>query len=263
MVPAYPRATMMAAVCAALEAGATLRQIAARPGWPSRQTVHRWAVEDPTFAARLSEARNLRRGVRTQARGGFDPELAEAFLLRVRRGETVRRLVRTPGMPNRDRLDRWKAERPEFAAALAQAARFSREVKDSPWARYDPVAADAVIVRVNAGETMACVCADPDLPGETALRRWRAREPDFAKALRAAQRAGHRARMATRVKLTPELSEEILLRMAHGASLRQVAMAPGMPHYTTLMAWQRRDEGFAWLLEMGRREGAVSSWEGS
>jgi hypothetical protein len=174
----------------------------------------------------------------------------------------VRRLVRTPGLPNRARLDRWKAERPDFAAALAEAARFSREVKDRAWARYDPAAAEAVIVRVNAGETMASVCADPDLPGETALRRWRAREPDFARALRAAQRAGHRARMAGRVKLTPELSEEILVRMAYGASLRQVAMAPGMPHYTTLMAWQRRDAGFARMVEMGRREGAVSRWEG-
>src|SRR5262245_43234774 len=137
MVPAYPRATMMAAVCEALERGATLRALAGRPGWPSRQTVFRWAVEDPAFAARLAEARNQRRGLRVEARGGFDAGLAEALLLRVRRGEPVRRLVREPGMPNRERLTRWKAEQPDFAAALAQAARFSREVKDRAWARYD------------------------------------------------------------------------------------------------------------------------------
>lgn len=260
MTPAYPRATMMAAVCDALERGAVLREIAARPGWPSRQTLHRWSVADPAFAARLAEARNLRRGLRTEGRPGFDPAIAEAFLLRVRRGEPVRRLVRAPGMPNRERLTRWKAERPDFAAALAAAARFSREIRDRAWTRYDPAAAEAVIARVNAGEPMAQVCADPDLPGETALRRWRAREPDFARALAAAQRAGHRRRMAGRRRLTPILRTAIVARLSNGESLRQVSMAPGMPHYTTLMAWRRTDPAFALLLDVVRRESAMALW---
>src|SRR5437868_513194 len=106
MTPACPRPTMQIRICEAVEKGATLRELAARPGWPSRMTVFRWAREDAGFAGRLAEARGLRRGVRTEAGPVFDPALAEAFLLRVRRGETVRRLVRTPGMPNRDRLNR-------------------------------------------------------------------------------------------------------------------------------------------------------------
>ena len=41
----------------------------------------------------------------------------------------------------------------------------------------------------------------------------------------------------------------------YGASLRQVAQDPGMPHYVTLMAWQRRDPDFAKMLDWARSEG--------
>jgi hypothetical protein len=255
MIPSYPREAMQARICAAVEAGATLKALAARPGWPSRQTVHRWSLDDPDFGRRLTEARGWRRGLRTEAGPVFDPALADAFLLRVRRGEPVRRLVREPGQPNRARLNRWKQERPDFAAQLAAAVRFSRQVRDPAWARFDEAASDRIVARVAAGAPLAQVLADPDLPGMTAVRRWRAREPDFDKALRTAHRAGHRRRMAQRGQLAPWLIDHVLARMTAGASLRQVSLDPGMPHYATLMAWRRRDVDFARMIAWARDEG--------
>jgi hypothetical protein len=252
---AYPREAMQRRICAAVEAGATLRDLAGRPGWPSRQTVHRWSLEDPDFARRLKEAQGWRRGLRTEAGPVFDAALASALLLRVRRGEAVRALVLQPGMPNRDRLNRWKQERPDFAADLEAAVRFSREVSDLAWTRFDEAVSDRIVARVAAGVPLPQVLADPDLPGMTAVRRWRAREPDFDKALRTAHLAGHRRRMARRVRLTPKLIDHVLARMTAGASLRQVSFDRGMPHYVTLMAWQRRDPEFAGMIAWARDEG--------
>jgi hypothetical protein len=257
MVPAYPREAMQQRICAALEAGATLGRLAARPGWPSRQTVYRWSLDDPDFARRLQAARGWRRGLGVQAGPVFDEALASAFLLRVRRGEAVRQLVREPGLPNRDRLNRWKRERPDFAAELEAAARFSQTLRPPAWARFDEAASDVIVARVASGLSLPRVLADPDLPGETAVRRWRAREPDFDKALRTAHRAGHRRRMSRRVKLTPDLFEHILERLVAGASLLQVSRDPRMPHYVTLMAWRRRDPEFARMVAWGRDQGGV------
>lgn len=258
MLPAYPREVMQGRICAAVEAGATLDRLAGRPGWPSRQTVYRWTLDSPDFARRLKEARGWRRGLGVQAGPVFDAALADAFLLRVRRGESVRALVRLEGMPNRDRLSRWKRERPDFAAELEAAVRFSHGLRPLAWARFDEAMADGIVARVAAGAPLPQVLADPALPGETAVRRWRAREPDFDKALRTAQRAGHRRRMARRVKLTPMLSDYILKRLTAGASLRQISFDPGMPHYVTLMTWRRRDSEFARMLAWGRAEGRIA-----
>ena len=257
MIPAYPREAMQQRICAAVEGGARLRGLAGAPGWPSRQTIHRWAVEDVDFARRLDAARAWRRGVLTQARqdGAFDEALAQVFLLRVRRGEAVRVLVRAEGMPDRARLDQWKRERPEFAAALVAAVRFSREVRDKPWTRFDEAVGDKIILGVSKGTPLPQLLADPALPGETAVRRWRRREPDFDRALRAAHRAGHRARMAGRVALSSDLADEILERLVRGESLLEASRAWGMPHYATLMAWQRRDPAFARRVAWGRDQG--------
>jgi hypothetical protein len=103
--------------------------------------------------------------------------------------------------------------------------------------------------------------SDPALPGETAVRRWRRREPNFDRALRAAHRSGHRRRMAGRVALTKDLADEILELLVAGESLREASRAFGMPHYVTLMAWQRRDPEFARMVAWGREQGRWARME--
>jgi hypothetical protein len=259
MVPAYPRETMERRVCEAVEAGATLDRIARRPGWPSRCTVWRWARDSPAFARRLGEAQAWRRGMAVSARAGpqFDEARAQAFLLAVRRGQAVRDLVRTPGQPHRDLLNRWKRERPDFAAELEAAVRFSAEERPQRWDRYDEAVADEIVVRLIRGEPMSRVLADPDLPCKIILRRWRRKRPDFDAALKTARLAGHRKRMGLRRRLTPELHDQILTRLTEGRSLRQVSFLPGMPHVVTMYGWKRRDPDFADMVRWATEEGRI------
>jgi len=259
MRPAYPREIMEQRVCEALEAGATLDQIATRPDWPSRQTVFRWARDAPGFARRLRAARAWRRGVRTQSRPGFDPVLAEAFLLAVRRGWAVRDLVRRPDGPNRPRLNRWKRERPDFAAELAAAVRFSAEERRVGWPPYDEAAGDQIIVRVSRGEPLPKVLADRRLPSKRVLRRWRRDRPDFDQAIRTAHLAGIRNRLGDRRRARMALvTERLTGLMIQGVSMLQASKAPGMPHYVTLQAWRRRDPEFARAVAWARHEGILA-----
>ncbi|MES2340217.1 MAG: hypothetical protein V4597_00950 [Pseudomonadota bacterium] len=257
MVPAYPRKEMMVRVCAAVEKGWRLEQLGRRPDFPSRQTIYRWTLEDPVFAQQMKYAREWRYGMKVSATAGpvFDPERAEAFPMDVRRGHAVRDLVRRPEWPNRDRFNRWKSERPEFVAALAEAVALAARMRPRKWEFYEEAIADKIIQRVASGETMAEIEAAKGLPGKVDIRRWKRLRPDFAKALRLAQRGGQMRRSAKPSRLTPALFDHILTQMTSGASLRQVAQAPGMPHYVTLMAWQRSDPDFAKMLAWARDEG--------
>jgi hypothetical protein len=234
-------------ICEAIEAGATLNDLEARPGFPSRMTVSRWARADPDFAQRLGAARFWRRAGRAEARvaaAAFSPQLAEAFLLRVRRGEAVRDLVRRPGQPNRELLNAWKRQRPDFARDLEAAIRFARELRPKSWERYDEAVADQVIVRLSRGEHLRRLVADPVMPSEAAVRRWGRINPEFARAVKLAQLAGLRVRGRRRGKLTPELEARIIKRILAGASLHAIAKLPGIPHHVTLYGYMRRDRGF-------------------
>jgi len=254
---AYPRAQMQAQVLARMERGMSQAAIAALPGYPSRQTIHRWARADPDFARQLTYARSWgrdeRRGHALQAQG-YDHARAEAFLLAVRRGTPVRQLVRHREWPHRDRLDAWKRERPDFAQALKDAAQFAREARDPAWARFDPAVADQIVLRLSKGETVPDLARDPAMPGETALRRWRRRHPHFDTVLKIAKQAGHRRRMQARSACTPALTEAIAHHILHGGSLRSAAQAvAGAPHPVTLYAWLRRHPAFAEEIAAARR----------
>lgn len=257
MVAAYPRKEMMVRICEAVEKGWRLHQLEQRPGWPSRMTVYRWAKADEGFANRLMYARQWRHGMKVSATAGlvFDPERAEAFLMEVRRGTPIRELVRRPEWPHRRRLNRWKSERPEFVAALAEAVRLARKTRLRKWAFYDEDVADEIIRRVAFGEYVADVEADPGLPSRPILARWRRMRPDFDKALRVARLSGRHHRRHNPRRLTARLFDDILTRLTSGACLRDVARDPKMPCYSTLMDWQARNPEFARMLAWARDEG--------
>jgi hypothetical protein len=243
----YARAETQARVLARIEAGYTARGLSELGGYPCRRTLWRWARQDPGFAAQLARARDWRRAVRREAalaREAFDEGRAEAFLLRVRRGETVRALVRTPGQPNRDVLDAWKRLRPDFARALAAAARFSAELREPDWP-FDQAAADRIVVRVSRGEELRAIEKEPGAPGRVALRRWRRRHPEFAAALKLAGLAGHQGRMAGRRLCTPALTARIAAHVRRGGSLASASGLDGAPHRVTLYGWMRTRPDFA------------------
>src|SRR5258708_7475202 len=147
---AYPRAEMQARVIERLEAGMSLTLLGQQPGFPSRQTLLRWTKYDPNFAFQMRQARTWGQGQRRSALAGpiYDAAHAEAFLLAIRRGETMAALMARPEWPNRALLNRWKRERPEFARALTASIRFARDLK-GPRRPFDRSVADQIIVRVS------------------------------------------------------------------------------------------------------------------
>lgn len=254
---AYPRAAMQAQVIAAIERGMPQAVMASLPSYPTRQTIRRWAKADPGFAQNLAIARawaaGERRG-RAIAAHSYDPARAEAFLLEVRRGTPVRTLVKRAEWPNRDRLDVWKHQRPDFAKAIVDAAQFARDGRDPDWTRFDQTVADQVVLRLSKGETVPQISRDPHMPGETALRRWRRRYPHFDTVLKIAKGAGHRRRMQGRSACTTALTEAIAHHIIHGGSLRSAAQSvANAPHHVTLYAWTRRHRDFAAEIARAKR----------
>jgi hypothetical protein len=244
---AYAKAQMQPRVIERLEAGMTLTALGREPGFPSRQTLLRWTMADPDFADRLRRARAWGQGRKRAARAGpvFDPARAEAFLLAIRRGETMPELMARPEWPNRALLNRWKRESPQFAQALAAAVRFSFELR-GPRRPFDQAIADAIIVRVTRGERLPDLVVEKAMPSHWLLARWRRRRPDFAAALNIAMEMGRRQRLHGNCKQTPALTAAIARHVQDGGSLMSAAQAvPGAPHHLTLYAWDRTRPGFA------------------
>jgi terminase small subunit-like protein len=244
----YPRVEVQARVIERLEAGATLRALAAMPGFPKRQTLHTWGKADPDFAVRLARARAWGRGLRTSATAGpvFDAVRAEALLVKVRLGEAVKDLVKRPEGPKRLLLNRWRRERPDFDADLKAAVWSARcfHGRRKGWP-YDEAAADRIILRLCKGETMPQIMRDPAMPGKDALIRWRRDRPEFAGALKLAHRSGFRVRARAR-RQTPELLEAIVAHILRGGSVRSAAMTvPGAPNVGNLRAWLKANAEFA------------------
>jgi hypothetical protein len=252
----YPRAAMKARIIALLEGGYSCVGIAALAGSPSARTMLLWAKADPVFAAQLTAARAWGRGVR---RGAFntsqlyDADRARALLERVRRGETLARLTRTPGQPNAAVLTLWKRLAPDFAAALRAAVCDGRRARPRKW-RFDQAMADALVVRVARGERLAALLRDPAMVSEGALVRWRRGRPDFDAALRTAVRVARPGRAAWRPGLTDEVTEAVVDHILAGGTLTSAARTPGVPQWSgTLWRWMRSRPAFADAVNEARR----------
>jgi hypothetical protein len=227
-----------------------LAQLEAEAGFPSAPTVRKWAQLDPAFADGLRRARDWRRDLRAERRVAartFSAAWGEDFLRRIRRGEEVRALVGGPGRPTRRDLSAWRRAEPMFDAAVAAAVRASRGGARRRRRAYDEAVADAIVLRLVRGATMAQIYADPDLPGRHIVNRWRRIEPAFDAAVRIAHRVGWTAKLRPRSRCNDEaLTEAICLHVLEGGSLLSAAhVVPRAPCQTTLYAWVRRFPEFA------------------
>lgn len=251
MRPAYDNpAELKARICERHERGLRLEQIARIPGLPSTATIMRWQRADPDFARQLASARMWGRALVKESRGDFtfDAPAAEDFLRRVRMGEGVCAILRSPGPPTRNKLNAWKRLRPDFAAELEQAKREARRPRRPEYFPYDEAVADRIILQVVAGVRVRCLRrTDPSLPGTPTLQRWRRQHPDFDGAIRIAMRHGHlrNVRAAARDGCTPHMAASVIRRIRAGATLRQVGETPGLPPAGTLYAWIRKRPDFA------------------
>jgi len=186
----------------------------------------------------------------------------------VRLGDPLRDLVRQPGGPSRGVLNGWKRLRPDFAAALALAAREAaaaryQAMRGGRARPYDQAVADQVVLRVMRGQPMRGLTRGTPLPGRTTLDRWRRAEPEFDAALRRAARPGLRARIAGSRRCTPALTAAICAHIAAGGSVSSAARAvAGAPRRGTLQVWMRTRPEFARAMARareGRDEGLAQA----
>jgi len=245
--PAYDRALTQARVLERIERGWTLRQLEREPGFPACATLMRWGRQDPGFRQRMAQARNWRNGLRTEARWArtaFNPVIAEAFLLEIRRGTPVVELIRRPESPNRRTLNEWKRQRPEFAGAILEAARFSRSLRGRRW-RFDRAVADMIVRRVYRGETIEALWADRTMPGQVTMTRWRRERPDIDAAVKLAAREGSRRRSRALGAPKPQAVEAILRHIRRGGSIRGAERLSAAPSLRTIYRWRREWPDFA------------------
>jgi hypothetical protein len=245
--PPYDLTAIQARVIERLEAGMTVAGVARLPGFPSKHTLYRWGWEDEGFARRMAWAQAWGRGVRQGHRNAadlFDAAKAEAFLIRVRLGDPIRRLVRTKGWPSREALNLWKRMRPDFAAELAVAAREARASRPLPFP-YDEPTADRIVLGCAKGTRLRQVLKAPGMPSWLAVQRWKTARPEFAGALRAARVACIRIKRGAQRRDTPQVVDAVEAHLVEGGSLRTVPRGAGMPNRNTLYEWKKTRPAFA------------------
>jgi transposase-like protein len=139
--------------------------------------------------------------------------------------------------------------------------------------RFDPAAAEAVLARVKAGESVRAICRDPGLPSAHTIYRWARRNAAFGeqfeearyearetRAWRAEQRRLGRWRTVKRkVRGGPaglwsqKLADRVCFGLLEGVSLATVCRRRGMPAPATVYKWRRERPEFARDYQLARR----------
>jgi hypothetical protein len=160
-------------------------------------------------------------------------------------------------MPSQRAYRCWTRTQPEFQAALGRlrAGGYSRRsMTGHPrWRAWDEAVARRLLAAVLAGAPMRrTLASDPAFPSLKVLDRWRAEQPAWAAALKAAIRHGKARGATARCRARATAMEDVVgLRLTHGASLRDLDGDPNLPCATTMRAWRRRWPGFADAVDIG------------
>ncbi|WP_430423004.1 hypothetical protein [Phenylobacterium sp.] len=249
-------AAFKAAIFDRRAAGESLELICSRTDWPSRPTLRKWARQDPRLAGLIAAGRHAHVHD-PRPRFPFDPARADRLLIRIRLGFPIGDIIREPGMPHRRELNAWKLQDRAFAKALDEAKAFADASRRRHGATsrgyrrsrmpFDQDVADRIVLAVSRGATLPSLYRERAFPTRLGLRRWRRTNPEFERVLRAAAKAGHRARGKARVDrhCSPDLMDEIGRRIAAGASLHSLSQEPDMPSPYALYKWIRDRPDFA------------------
>lgn len=119
-VPRVPYSRALGeAICERIEAGDSLKEIAASEGFPPFSTLRGWLRIHPEFADRMAEALATAGKARSGPRSAYSHELAKEIVARLERGEKVRDLCADPRMPSPATLLAWQSQYPEFGRLYA------------------------------------------------------------------------------------------------------------------------------------------------
>lgn len=111
--------------------------------------------------------------------------LADEVCARLRKGETIRSICSTQGMPSTDDLTVWAKQSSGFARDYALA-----HLEGRPARNYDPEVAEEYCRRLTEGRSMRSVSADKDMPSRETITRWKEQFPEFDRAVTIAYEVG-------------------------------------------------------------------------
>lgn len=122
-----------------------------------------------------------------RGRWAWSQAIADEIVRRSAAGETLRGMCREPGMPSFETVQKWLRKRPAFRAAVDEA----RVAAGLPWrgppSTYCEATAEAIWVRLAAGEPLVKILADPEMPAWSTVHRWMHQRPEFRRALHSAR----------------------------------------------------------------------------
>jgi transposase-like protein len=188
----------------------------------------------------------------------YTAELADRILQEVTLGRSLGDICAEPGMPCENTVRQWAADDVEgFAARYGKA----REIGGPPVriypTSYTAEFADRIVQELKQGRTLSDICAEPDMPCDTTVRKWLARDIDgFAARFEQAREIGAPL-VCYPTRYTAEIGDRILGEITSGRTLVDLCKEPGMPPQTTIRQWvidNREDfsERYRQAQEIGR-----------
>ena len=122
-----------------------------------------------------------------------------------------------------------------------------------PYIRYSAPLARAICVRVAAGEMLSSICAEPDMPAKSTVRRWAREIPGFARIYHRAKALARHEGLGPTTTFCEVMAHEICARVAEGETLTAISDDPAMPNLWTILHWQRLNAAFARALALARQ----------
>jgi hypothetical protein len=122
-----------------------------------------------------------------------------------------------------------------------------------PRAPFSEAIAVRLLDGLAAGRGLRRLCREPGMPTRATVLRWQARWPEFHRMAAAARLLGGLLDARGRPSgLTPEIADEIYLRLSHGEPLRTLCRHPHLPSRSTVHAWAQRHPDIARILDLAR-----------
>ena len=180
-----------AAFIARSAAGATIHEILRDRRMPSRAVYRDWMATQPEFAARLLQIRRDHAQARYQRwsrerRRVWDRDLADRLLLRVMRGQSLRKaLAADPALPGFQALRANRRAHPGYDEALKRAFNMCRRVSCRARQRT-PALREAILDHIVEGGSLHSFSHLPGAPHSATLYRWVADDQDFRLAVQQA-----------------------------------------------------------------------------
>lgn len=122
------------------------------------------------------------------------------------------------------------------------------------YVRYSGALGRAICQRVAAGESVASICEDADMPDQGTVVKWTRTYPEFATEIARARMVGERERMngASTSTYNPATAQLFYERVCEGEGVKAICADPTMPSFSCFYRWRRRFPEFSAMMAEAR-----------